>query len=525
MKGEPPPVPHNNPDDANREWARNIIHHLIVDNNDNTNLPTVNIVFEHDTIPIISTINNYSNNLNYIDENYNVKLPDDIFITKNDILNTNYRIYGSIMTEEISSKHDKLDNNNPPQTSYILPTKNNQVTTSASQTTQLHDHISTAFNTTHRGIYKFQINTQIQNDSGANRSVTNLLSLLHNFKQIDPYPIGGINSETPAIYCTGFGYLKWHSEDKQVLHVPCYYCAESSGTIISPTDIVYTHMDNFSGWQMTTNIDTKTGTFILLARDGVNHIKYPTFMKNNLWYHYLFQPSTHNTTVPHQPRSVVHANFARNTIGVPNLKPNKFYSCTACMSCKFRNRHISRLPDTQPSINTSISQPTKNQNDIPSSFDNVNPGQHLHMDYGFVCGSDWSAKTNDGKLVTSIDKYRAHLLVIDKSTRYIWIYLTRNKTPPLTQVSGLLERFWKYTFATIMTDQGGELSNSNNFKLLCDKHRYILQPTGAYASRQNNIAEKPNQDLAQIMRCLLYSSGLDSCFWSYALRHAVYLKN
>ena len=320
MKGEPPPVPHNNPDDANREWARNIIHHLIVDNNDNTNLPTVNIVFEHDTIPIISTINNYSNNLNYIDENYNVKLPDDIFITKNDILNTNYRIYGSIMTEEISSKHDKLDNNNPPQTSYILPTKNNQVTTSASQTTQLHDHISTAFNTTHRGIYKFQINTQIQNDSGANRSVTNLLSLLHNFKQIDPYPIGGINSETPAIYCTGFGYLKWHSEDKQVLHVPCYYCAESSGTIISPTDIVYTHMDNFSGWQMTTNIDTKTGTFILLARDGVNHIKYPTFMKNNLWYHYLFQPSTqsagydmysaHTITIPPKTQQLISTDVA-----------------------------------------------------------------------------------------------------------------------------------------------------------------------------------------------------------------------
>lgn len=39
------------------------------------------------------------------------------------------------------------------------------------------------------------------------------------------------------------------------------------------------------------------------------------------------------------------------------------------------------------------------------------------------------------------------------------------------------------------------------------------------------LAEKPNQDLARIMRCLLYSSGLGSEFWSYALRHAVYLKN
>ena len=39
------------------------------------------------------------------------------------------------------------------------------------------------------------------------------------------------------------------------------------------------------------------------------------------------------------------------------------------------------------------------------------------------------------------------------------------------------------------------------------------------------MAEKPNRDLAQTMRCLLYSAGLGSQFWSYALRHAVYLKN
>ena len=147
------------------------------------------------------------------------------------------------------------------------------------------------------------------------------------------------------------------------------------------------------------------------------------------------------------------------------------------------------------------------------------------MDYGFVRGSDWSKKDNDGKLVTSVDKFRAYLIIIDKKSRYIWIYLTKTKTPPLDQVQGLLSIFEKFTLATIMTDQGGELARSNKFKLLCQRNNYILQPTGAYASKQNGMAEKPNKDLAQIMRCLLYSAGLDSKFWSYALRHAVYLKN
>ena len=52
-----------------------------------------------------------------------------------------------------------------------------------------------------------------------------------------------------------------------------------------------------------------------------------------------------------------------------------------------------------------------------------------------------------------------------------------------------------------------------------------MRTTGADSSAQNGLAEKPNQDLARIVRCLLYSSGLGSEFWSYAIRHAVYLKN
>ena len=47
------------------------------------------------------------------------------------------------------------------------------------------------------------------------------------------------------------------------------------------------HLDKFTGWQMTTHVEKASGTFILLACDGVNHITYPTHMKNNLWYHHM----------------------------------------------------------------------------------------------------------------------------------------------------------------------------------------------------------------------------------------------
>jgi dUTP pyrophosphatase len=54
---------------------------------------------------------------------------------------------------------------------------------------------------------------------------------------------------------------------------------------------------------------------------------------------------------------------------------------------------------------------------------------------------------------------------------------------------------------------------------------YTLKTTGAHNSVQNGLAKKPNQDLARMMRAMLYGAGLGSEYWPYALRHAVYLKN
>mmetsp|Transcript_3229 Transcript_3229/g.4544 ORF Transcript_3229/g.4544 Transcript_3229/m.4544 type:complete len:129 (+) Transcript_3229:630-1016(+) len=53
---------------------------------------------------------------------------------------------------------------------------------------------------------------------------------------------------------------------------------------------------------------------------------------------------------------------------------------------------------------------------------------------------------------------------------------------------------------------------------------YILKTNGAHSSAQNGLAEKLNQDLATMMRSMLYGAGLWSQCWSYALCHAVYLK-
>jgi deoxyuridine 5'-triphosphate nucleotidohydrolase len=161
---------------------------------------------------------------------------------------------------------------------------------------------------------------------------------------------------------------------------------------------------------------------------------------------------------------------------------------------------------------------------------NMEVGQHLHADFGFVCGSDYAVKTEDGQLVTSKDGFRSYCLVIDRASRYIWIILTASKTPPIDELRNLLMQLQSKvtnTFRTITTDLGRELGTSKSFqKMLNEKDiQYVLKTTGAHSSAQNGLAEKPNHDLARMMRTMLHGAGLGSEYWSYALRHAVYLKN
>ena len=77
----------------------------------------------------------------------------------------------------------------------------------------------------------------------------------------------------------------------------------------------------------------------------------------------------------------------------------------------------------------------------------------------------------------------------------------------------------------VTTDQGGELGRSYYFINLIDKYGFILTTTGVYSSAQNDMAKKPDKDLAQIMCSFFFSAGLNCQFWSHALHHAVYLKN
>ena len=154
----------------------------------------------------------------------------------------------------------------------------------------------------------------------------------------------------------------------------------------------------------------------------------------------------------------------------------------------------------------------------------VLPGQHFHIDFGFVRGSEFKvpAKKGKGPTLTSINGKNSYCLIVDRATGYMWVYLSNSKYPPMEPVQMVLQKFGsQYSHHTIRTDQDKSLGKSVDFARMIKEENFTLEFTGTDSWSQNSPAERPHQDLAKMMRSMLHSSELGPQFWPFALSHAV----
>ena len=350
--------------------------------------------------------------------------------------------------------------------------------------------------------------------------------------------MNGVSGDAPALYCTGIGLLPWKAPSGDTLLLKCYYSAEAAETIISPTDAVITTDTDFNAWTQHSNIDTGKG-FVQFHRRTGPPVVYPLHASNGLWYTHhqgctiadyedtAAKPTMRKLTTAamyelyHQrlghPGERTMKTIHHHMEHISPLKGNSFYKCASCIHAKMKQR----------TYNTSNISP---QLSTPTTQEETNPmlcGQHFSIDYGFMKGTGYCPKDEEGRTITSIDGYRSYCLIVDRQSRYTWIFLTKTKTPPLQMIAKFLQEHGttQTTHRTIRTDQGGELWASQDFRKTIYDAGYLLEPTGAGAPFQNGMAERPNQTLGQMVRCMLHSSGLGPEYWSFALTHAVYLKN
>lgn len=86
---------------------------------------------------------------------------------------------------------------------------------------------------------------------------------------------------------------------------------------------------------------------------------------------------------------------------------------------------------------------------------------------------EYKQEDAEGCLQTSTDGKNAYLLVIDRRTCYMWVYVSSSKPPQLEFCKGILSKFKSLTsHRTVRCDQG-ELASSIEFnKLLKDEGLY-----------------------------------------------------
>jgi hypothetical protein len=212
-----------------------------------------------------------------------------------------------------------LKNGDSPYTSLFLAESDHQHQYNAPYTTspilcEIHNSLPTTYHqvmkcnsiryftnqpTIHNSTY---LKVQIQVDGGANRSITNIKEHLICYTDIASYPIYGVAKDEAAVQCVGMGYTPWQSSTGKTLNIPTLYSPQVSETIISPTDVVLSHINTYNSWAQFAHVDTSQGNITFFKRDSTHHTVFDLYMENGLWYHNNPLPPNHIMRTPDPPK-------------------------------------------------------------------------------------------------------------------------------------------------------------------------------------------------------------------------------
>ena len=363
-----------------------------------------------------------------------------------------------------------------------------------------------------------KVEDSIQSDSGANANITPHLHLLHNVRWFTPVPIGNAQKDS-TLTVEAIGKFPLHT-DQGIIFINMYYSPNASNTIISPTAIC-SQVHGVTGFNQWSDVSTKTGhiQFLYSDPDNQQNFRINLLEDNGLWYHsdaaYISTSSGEihvNALSDAAKYELWHQRLGhcgswamteahKHCVGVPKLRGNSFYKCPSCMMGKLctkrsnikRNRNLGTVlnynsPDSQPASTRDTT--STDAASIDTFVDSIhlpkaNPGQHFHLDFGFVRGSEYDFVNDEGKKLTSIDGKNAYLLIADRRTRYMWVYLCNSKETPLDAVEMILSKFGSnYKHRTVRSDQNKGLSMS-----MLDHLNFTPESTGTDNSQQNTRAE------------------------------------
>lgn len=129
--------------------------------------------------------------------------------------------------------------------------------------------------------------------------------------------------------------------------------------------------------------------------------------------------------------------------------------------------------------------------------------------------------------IPSLGGNRYYVTSIDDFSRKSWIYLLKTKSEPFDkfiEFKAMVEKQSRHFIKILRTNRGGEYT-SKLFESFCKKHRIIHQFTTAYTPQQNEVAERKNRTILDMVISMVKGKHLPRTFWIEAVQCAVYLLN
>ena len=157
----------------------------------------------------------------------------------------------------------------------------------------------------------------------------------------------------------------------------------------------------------------------------------------------------------------------------------------------------------------------KNQLPVTGGKRAKEPLELVHSD---VCGKIQTPSLGGGHYF---------LTFIDDNTRYVWIYILKNKdqvVEKFVEWKALVENSSGQKLKMLHTDNGGEYTSTEFIKYLKKegvRHEFTVPKT----PQQNGVAERMNRTLVEAVRSMLSDAKLPKRFWAEALSTAVFLRN
>jgi hypothetical protein len=322
-------------------------------------------------------------------------------------------------------------------------------------------------------------------DGGANICLTGTLSLLVDTFSISPMPISvaveGVGASI-ADCCTKRGLLPLQLTDGGIYFQPCYYCENAVETIISPQAILDAS-DTFVEWSQTGYKDDSPGTLRFYSASGLASMTLNLTKRDGLYY-----TQTDVYTVDRDPLCRVAPAAHRLATPPPPKHRATHHQYTPVSKAAHTEAELWMLRLGSPGEDQLTMLPGK-VTGIPSEF-HYHPFRFLdfkeqarirkqaaqrtavrtgearrrfYMDYGFMRASSLDYRKPNPKtdrVVQSWDGYSSYLLIVDEASRFMWVFLTKSKEPPLDIINSFLRKFGHDDGGSIRSDQGGELAKS-----------------------------------------------------------------